>query len=70
LPNLSGVNHQAAIRAFEKVGFVIARQSGHVVMKRQQTILVIPRHNPVKPTVMGQLIKTAGLTIEEFKELL
>jgi len=70
LPRVPGINHKRAVRAFQKVGFVVARQSGHIVMRRDQTILVIPRHNPIKPLVMGELIKTAGLTIDEFKELL
>jgi predicted RNA binding protein YcfA (HicA-like mRNA interferase family) len=60
----------AAIRAFEKVGYVITRQSGHVVMKKEQSVLVIPRNNPITPHTMGALVKAAGLTVEEFRELL
>lgn len=38
-------------------------------MRRGQSLLVIPRHNPIKPIVMGELIKSAGLSVEEFKRL-
>jgi predicted RNA binding protein YcfA (HicA-like mRNA interferase family) len=70
LPRIPGINHQAAIRAFEKAGFKIVRQSGHVVMRKDQTILVIPRGDPIKPYTMGDLVKVAGLSVEEFKKFL
>jgi hypothetical protein len=41
-------------------------------MKRaeDQRILTIPRHNPVNAITMGGLIRDAGLTIAQFKDLL
>ena len=69
MPKVPGVNHLQAVKAFEKAGFVVVRQSGHIVMRREQSLLVIPRHNPIKPIVMGELIKSAGLSVEEFKRL-
>jgi len=33
-------------------------------------IITIPRHNPVNAYTMGGLVVDAGLTIEQFKELL
>jgi hypothetical protein len=33
-------------------------------------LLTIPRHNPVNAFTMGGIVRDAGLTIEEFKELL
>jgi predicted RNA binding protein YcfA (HicA-like mRNA interferase family) len=70
LPKLAGVNHLDAVRAFEKAGFRIARQGKHVVMTNGQRILTIPRHNPVNAFTMGGIIRDAGLTIEQFRELL
>lgn len=70
MPKLPGINHEAAIRAFGKVGFVIVRQSGHVIMRRDDCLLVIPRQNPIKAFTMGGLVKAAGLTVEEFLNLL
>lgn len=72
MPKLPGVNHLQAVRAFEKVGFVVARQGAHIVMKRaeDQRLLTIPRHNPVNAITMGGLVRDAGLTIEQFKKLL
>lgn len=70
MPKLPGVNHQMAIRALEKAGFRIARQGKHTVMTDGTRILTIPRHNPVNAYTMGGIVRDAGLTIEEFRELL
>jgi predicted RNA binding protein YcfA (HicA-like mRNA interferase family) len=70
LPKLPGVNHLDAERAFEKAGFWIARQGKHVVMTNGQRILTIPRHNPVNAFTMGGIIRDAGLTIEQFQQLI
>jgi hypothetical protein len=57
------------VRALEKVGFWIARQGKHIVMTNGQRILAIPRHNPVNAFTMGGLVRDAGLTVEQFREL-
>ncbi|MDA0711036.1 MAG: type II toxin-antitoxin system HicA family toxin [bacterium] len=67
---MSGINHLSAIRALQRAGFRIARQSKHVVMTDGQRIVTIPRANPVNAFTMGGIIKDAGLTIDEFKALL
>lgn len=33
-------------------------------------ILTIPRHNPINAYTMGGIVRDAGLTEEEFRELL
>lgn len=33
-------------------------------------ILTIPRHNPVNAITMGGIVRGAGMTIEQFRELL
>jgi predicted RNA binding protein YcfA (HicA-like mRNA interferase family) len=72
VPSLPGVNHLDAIRALEKVGFRIARQGKHVVMTDADgsRILVVPRHNPVNAITMGNIVRDAGLTNDEFRRLL
>ena len=70
MPKLPGVNHQQAVRALEKSGFRIIRQGKHVVMSDGVRILTIPRHNPVNAITMGGIVRDAGLTVEEFRELL
>ena len=70
MPRIPGVNHRRAVRAFEKVGFVVQRETGHIVMARGQTRLIIPRHNPIDAFTMGSIVTRAGLTVEEFRNLL
>jgi predicted RNA binding protein YcfA (HicA-like mRNA interferase family) len=67
---IPGVNFQRAVRAFERVGFQIIRQSGHIVLWNGIQTIVIPRNNPIAPVTMYKIVQSAGLTIEQFRELL
>ena len=70
MPKLPGVNHLDAVRALEKAGFRIVRQGKHIVMSNGQRILTIPRHNPVNAFTMGGIARDAGLTVEQFRDLI
>ncbi|MBW2245410.1 MAG: type II toxin-antitoxin system HicA family toxin [Deltaproteobacteria bacterium] len=70
MPKIPGIPHQKAVRALERAGFRIARQGKHIVMTDGTRILTIPRHNPINAFTMGGIARDAGLTVEEFKELL
>ena len=70
MPKIPGVNHLDAVRALEKAGFRIARQGKHVVMSNGQRIVTVPRQNPVNAFTMGGIARDAGLSIEQFRELL
>lgn len=70
VPKLAGINHLNAVRAFEKVGFVVSRQGKHIIMRRGERRIVIPRGNPINAFTMGGIVRDASLTIEEFKQLL
>jgi len=67
---LPGVSHQQAIKALERAGLDIIRQSGHVIMSNGFTTLTIPRANPINAFTMFGIVKDAGLTIEQFRKLL
>ncbi len=70
MPNLPGVNHLAAVRALEKAGFWVARQGKHIVMTDGSRIITIPRHNPINAITMGNIVRDAGLTNDDFRKLL
>ena len=70
MPKIAGVNHLDAVRAFKKAGFSIVRQGKHIVMSDGARFLTIPRHNPVHAITMGGIVRDAGLTIDEFRNLL
>ena len=70
MPSIPGVNHLDAVRALEKAGFRIVRQGKHIVMSNGQRIVTIPRHNPVNAFTMGGIARDAGLSVQQFRELL
>ena len=70
MPKIPGVNHLEAVRALEKAGFAIIRQGKHIVMASGTRLVTIPRHNPVNAFTLGGIVRDAGLTVEQFRELL
>jgi predicted RNA binding protein YcfA (HicA-like mRNA interferase family) len=70
VPKLPGINHLQAVRALEKAGFRVPRQGKHIVMTDDSRVLTIPRHNPVNAITMGNIVRDAGLTNEEFRKLI
>ncbi len=70
MPKLAGIQHQRAVKAFEKAGFRVVREGKHISMVKEDRIIIIPRNNPINAFTMSGIIKDAGLTIEEFKKLL
>jgi len=70
LPVISGLK---AVKAFSKTGWVSSRQTrNHVIMEKvgYSTTLSIPKHRELKRGTLRDLIKDAGLTVEEFVGLL
>jgi predicted RNA binding protein YcfA (HicA-like mRNA interferase family) len=67
--NISG---REAVRVFERAGFVLQRRSkkGHLILARGATVISVPDHRTLKTGTLGKLISDAGLTAEEFIELL
>jgi len=70
MPKLPGINHQRAIKAFEKAGFWVERQGKHITMTNGKRIITIPRANPINSFTMAGIVKDAGLSIEEVKNIL
>ena len=70
MPKLPGIRQRDDVRVFEKLGYHIARESGHIIMSNGKVRLVIPRHNPINAITMGGIARTAGLTPEQFRQLL
>lgn len=70
MSKIPGVNHLDAVRALQKAGFAIVRQGNHIVMSNGTRILTIPRHNPVNAFTLGGIVRDAGLTVEQFRDLL
>lgn len=74
MPPLPVISGDTCIRALERAGFAVARQSGsHVTMRRTDpapTITVIvPRHKTLDRGTLRGIIRQAGLAVEEFNAL-
>ncbi|MER3447205.1 MAG: hypothetical protein C4291_10345 [Candidatus Dadabacteria bacterium] len=72
VPNLS---YTEIIKVLQRAGFIVVRQRGsHIrLQKRTQSRIIkitVPAHKPVKKGTLARIIKDAGLTVEEFKQLL
>jgi len=72
LPVISGKD---AVKALERAGFVAVRQKGsHIRLKKvtSETVIkiTIPLHDILDRGTLKSIISSAGLTVEEFVELL
>lgn len=70
MPRLPGISQRDAVRVFEKLGYRIVRQSGHLVLSNGKVRLIIPRHSPINAITMGAIAKDAGLNPDQFRALL
>jgi predicted RNA binding protein YcfA (HicA-like mRNA interferase family) len=70
LANISG---KEAVKAFLRAGWVREGQTGsHVLLTKdgQWATLSIPQHREVKPGTLRAIIRTAGITVDQFLDLL
>jgi predicted RNA binding protein YcfA (HicA-like mRNA interferase family) len=75
LPRPPTLNAREIVRALQKSGFVFSRQRGsHAIMTHPRTgrVAVVPMHGgrDILPETLAGILKQAGLTVEEFLELL
>lgn len=70
MPRIPGIGPNDAVRVFHKLGYRIARHSGHVITSNGAIRLAVPRHSPINAITMGAIARDAGLTPEQFRELL
>lgn len=68
------VSGERAVRAFAKVGYVRDHQTGsHIILVHTQDRskrLTVPAHRAIRVGTLRGLIRDAGLTVEEFIQLL
>ncbi len=70
LPLISGAK---AVKTFSKAGWITARQTGsHLIMIKQGSsiTLSVPMHSEIDWGTLRKLIGLAGLSVEEFLDLL
>jgi predicted RNA binding protein YcfA (HicA-like mRNA interferase family) len=71
LPVVSGCQ---VVKALEKIGYVFDRQRGSHMILRQPNPphrrLTVPDHTEVAKGTLRAIVRQAGLTVEEFNDLL
>jgi predicted RNA binding protein YcfA (HicA-like mRNA interferase family) len=70
LANISG---KEAVKAFERAGWILVGQVGsHCVMTKQgeRANLSVPQHKELSIGLLRALIRAAGMTVDEFLNLL
>lgn len=70
LPTVSG---REVVRAFSKIGWQMVRQRGsHMILVKQghMSSLSVPDHREVAKGTLRSLIRSSGLTVGQFVELI
>jgi len=74
MPKLPIISGKAAVKAFSKLGYEVDHQTGSHIILRQRKYphrrLTVPNHKELSKGTLRGLIKQAGLTIEEFVDLI
>jgi predicted RNA binding protein YcfA (HicA-like mRNA interferase family) len=68
--DVSGRDVRAAL---ERAGFIFRRQTGsHMILRRDDPYAraVVPDHKQIRPGTLRRIIADAGLTVEQFMQLL
>ena len=71
--NLSNISGKEAAKAFERAGWQVRGQVGSHLMLTKEGVhanLSVPQHKELAVGTLRALIRAAGLTVDEFLELL
>ena len=71
MPKIPVVSGKQAIKAFQKVGYVVMRQKGsHIRLihpaEKNRRPLTIPDHKEVSIGVIRRLLRDSGISVEQF----
>ena len=73
MPKLPSVRARDCIKVLQRIGFTVSRQKGsHITLHRDNPAArtTVPNHGTLKPGMLHKIIKDAGLTVDEFLDLL
>jgi predicted RNA binding protein YcfA (HicA-like mRNA interferase family) len=67
MPKLPVISGAEAVRALERLGFVVVRQRGsHLILRRESTGCVVPNHRELKTGTLAGILKQASVSADEF----
>ncbi len=71
MPKFPGLSGKEIVRALERLGFRVTRQSGsHILVKRGEKGCVAPNHKEVKVGTVNGILRQAEISPEVFQKAL
>lgn len=74
MSKLLTVSGKQLCRILQRIGYIIDHQTGsHIILRNENPPhrrLTIPNHKEIAKGTLRAIIRQAGLTLEEFKELM
>jgi predicted RNA binding protein YcfA (HicA-like mRNA interferase family) len=71
MPKLPHVSGAQAVKALERLGFTVARQSGsHIILRKGSTGCVVPNHKEIKVGTLAGILRQAGISSDDFLRVL
>jgi predicted RNA binding protein YcfA (HicA-like mRNA interferase family) len=71
LSKLPLLSWREVVKALRKAGFQVERQKGsHLILAKNELIVPVPKHKQLKRGLLMAIIEEAGLTKDEFLNLL
>ncbi|MCQ3932004.1 MAG: hypothetical protein DPW16_16260 [Chloroflexi bacterium] len=74
MSKLPVISWQECVDALLNAGFVVVREEGHIILRRSDPppakTIPVPKHKELKKGTLRGIIRQAGLSVEEFIELL
>lgn len=73
MTDLPIVSARQCVKALQRAGFTISRQSGsHIIMRRDDPYAkaIIPNHKELKKGTLKSILRQAGLSVDQFIALL
>lgn len=71
MPKFPGLSGADLVRALGKLGFQKVRQTGsHLLLRRGSAGCVVPNHRELQVGTVNGILKQAGISAEELKNVL
>jgi len=75
MTKVPSLNYFKVVNALQRAGFIVVRQRGsHIRMEKRLgedlIKITVPAHKPIKRSTLSHIIKYAGLSLEEFLDLI
>jgi len=65
------ISGSEAVKALKRLGFTTIRQEGsHIRLAKSNVRITVPNHKTIAPKTLQTILRQAGITLEQFLEVL